>query len=284
MPYFRHASAVVAVAAILAAAPAVIAQAPDPVVATVNGANILRSDIEAARAQLPEQYRNLPMDQAFQPILNQLIRTKLLAQKARDAKLQESETHKRSVALIEDRLLEQAYLQQAIEKRLTDKALRDRYEVAVKSYPASEEVRARHILVNTEAEAVAVIKEISGGADFAKLAAEKSIGPSKTRGGDLDYFGRGQMVKSFEDAAFALDKGAVTDKPVQSQFGWHVIKVEDKRQSKPPSFEDAREQISQEMSQDAAGEVVKELTEGAIIQRFGLDGAAPRLKRLPPAQ
>jgi peptidyl-prolyl cis-trans isomerase C len=284
MPYLRHASAAIAVAATLAVAPAAFAQTPDPVVATVNGASILRSDIEAARSQLPEQYRSLPMEQVFQPILNQLIRTKLLSQKARDAKMQETEAHKRSVALIEDRLLEQAYLQQAIEKRLTDKALRDRYETAVKSFPTSEEVRARHILVKTEAEAVAIIKEISGGADFAKLAAEKSIGPSKTRGGDLDYFGRGQMVKSFEDAAFALEKGAVTEKPVQSQFGWHVIKVEDKRQSKPPSFEDAREQISQEMSQEAAGDVVKELTEGANIQRFDLDGAAPRLKRLPPAQ
>ncbi len=284
MPYLRHASAAIAVAANLAVAPAAFAQTPDPVVATVNGASILRSDIEAARSQLPEQYRSLPMEQVFQPILNQLIRTKLLSQKARDAKMQETEAHKRSVALIEDRLLEQAYLQQAIEKRLTDKALRDRYETAVKSFPTSEEVRARHILVKTEAEAVAIIKEISGGADFAKLAAEKSIGPSKTRGGDLDYFGRGQMVKSFEDAAFALEKGAVTEKPVQSQFGWHVIKVEDKRQSKPPSFEDAREQISQEMSQEAAGDVVKELTEGANIQRFDLDGAAPRLKRLPPAQ
>ncbi len=284
MPYLRHASAAIAVAATLAVAPAAFAQTPDPVVATVNGASILRSDIEAARSQLPEQYRSLPMEQVFQPILNQLIRTKLLSQKARDAKMQETEAHKRSVALIEDRLLEQVYLQQAIEKRLTDKALRDRYETAVKSFPTSEEVRARHILVKTEAEAVAIIKEISGGADFAKLAAEKSIGPSKTRGGDLDYFGRGQMVKSFEDAAFALEKGAVTEKPVQSQFGWHVIKVEDKRQSKPPSFEDAREQISQEMSQEAAGDVVKELTEGANIQRFDLDGAAPRLKRLPPAQ
>lgn len=284
MPNLCQASAAFAVVATLTVAPAAFAQTPDPLVATVNGASILRSDLEVARSQLPEQYRSLPMKQVFQPILNQLIRTKLLSQKARDAKMQETEAHKRSVALIEDRLLEQAYLQQAIEKRLTDRALRDRYESTVKSFPTSEEVRARHILVKTEAEAVAIIKEISGGADFAKLAAEKSIGPSKTRGGDLDYFGRGQMVKSFEDAAFALEKGAVTEKPVQSQFGWHVIKVEDKRQSKPPSFEDAREQITQKMSQEAAGEVVKELTEGANIQRFDLDGATPRLKRLPPAE
>ncbi len=284
MPNLCQASAAFAVVATLTVAPAAFAQTPDPLVATVNGASILRSDLEVARSQLPEQYRSLPMKQVFQPILNQLIRTKLLSQKARDAKMQETEAHKRSVALIEDRLLEQAYLQQAIEKRLTDRALRDRYESTVKSFPTSEEVRARHILVKTEAEAVAIIAEISGGADFGKLAAEKSIGPSKTRGGDLDYFGRGQMVKSFEDAAFALEKGAVTEKPVQSQFGWHVIKVEDKRQSKPPSFEDAREQITQKMSQEAAGEVVKELTEGANIQRFDLDGATPRLKRLPPAE
>lgn len=257
--------------------------ATDPVVATVNGAKILRSDVDAARGQLPEQYRNLPMAQIYQPLLNQLIRTKILSAEARAGKLHETELYKRRVALIQDRLLEEALLQQKIAEKITDDAIRARYDETVGSFPTSEEVRARHILVKTEAEADAIIEDLAGGADFAKLAAEKSIGPSKTRGGDLDYFGKGQMVPPFEKAAFALAKGEFTKKAVKSPFGWHVIKVEDKRQSKPPSFEESREKIGQELSQKIAADLVKDLTEKAKIERFEADGSAPRLRRIQPA-
>ena len=261
---------------------AVSAQPADPVVATVNGANILRSDIEAARVQLPEQYRDLPLERLFQPLLNQMIRSKLLSQKARTAKIQDTEEFRRRLAVIEDRLLEEAIHRQQIEGKVTEEALRARYQESIGKFPSAEEVHARHILVKTEDEALAIIKELAGGADFAKLAGEKSIGPSKSRGGDLDYFGRGQMVKPFEEAAFALGKGEVTQKPVQSPFGWHVIKVEDKRQSKPPTFEEAQNQLGQEMSQEIAEETVKQLTEAATIQRFELDGGAPRMRRVEP--
>ena len=274
-------------AAVLLAAPggasSALAQAPDPVVATVNGSNIHRSDLEAARVQLPEQYRNLPIERLYQPLLSQLIRSKLISQKARADKLQDEEGHKKRLAMIEDRLLEEAYLQKIIEGKLTEEAMRARYKDTIAKMPATEEVRARHILLKTEAEAVAVIKELAGGADFAKVAGEKSIGPTKTQGGDLGFFGRGQMVKPFEDAAFALKPGEVTQKPVQSPFGWHVIKLEEKRAQKPPSFEEAQDQIGQEMSQEIAEETVNKLTEGAAIQRFEIDGSAPRLQRIEPA-
>lgn len=279
------AAATVAVssALVLFAVDGVHAQPADPVVATVNGAKIVRSDVEAARAQLPEQYRSLPMEQVFQPILNQLIRSKLIAQKASAEKLQETEAYRSRLETIKERLLEEAYLQKLIEEKVTEQALRKRYDEAVAKFPASEEVRARHILVKTEAEAAAIIKDLAGGADFAKLAEEKSIGPSKTRGGDLDYFGRGQMVKPFEESAFALKKGEVSPKPVQSPFGWHVIKVEDKRQAKPPSFEELQPRLGEEMSQEIAGDLVQSLTEGAKIERFEPDGSAPRMKRIDPA-
>lgn len=277
----------IATAAVLAAPTAAFvgaaqAQTPDPVIATVNGANIYRSDIEAARAQLPEQYRNMPVERLYQPLLSQLIRSKLISQKARADNLQDDAGHKKRLAMIEDRLLEEAYLQKIIEGKLTEEAMRARYKDTVARMPANEEVRARHILVKTEAEAVAIIKDIAGGADFAKVAGEKSIGPTKTQGGDLGYFGRGQMVKPFEDAAFSLKPGEVTQKPVQSPFGWHVIKLEDKRAQKPPSFEEAQDQIGQEMSQEIAEETVNRLTEGAAIQRFEIDGSAPRLQRIEP--
>lgn len=259
------------------------AAAADPVVATVNGVNILGSDVEAARGQLPEQYRNLPMAQLYQPILNQLIRTKILSAQARADKLHETDAYKRRVALIAERMLEEAFLAKTVGEKVTDEALQARYDKTSGSFPTKEEIRARHILVKTEAEADAIIKDLTGGADFAKLAAEKSIGPSKTRGGDLDYFSKGQMVPPFEEAAFALSKGEFTKSAVKSPFGWHVIKLEDKRQSKPPSFEESRAKLSQELSQEIALKLVQELTEKAKIERFEADGSAPRMKRIQPA-
>lgn len=257
--------------------------ADDPVVATVNGARILRSDVEAARGQLPEQYRNLPMDQLYQPILNQLIRTKILSAQAREDKLHETDEYKRRVDLIAERLLEEALLTKTIEEKVTEEALQARYDKTSGSFPTKEEIRARHILVKTEAEADAIIKELTGGADFAKLAAEKSIGPSKANGGDLNYFSKGQMVPPFEEAAFALTKGEFTKSAVKSPFGWHVIKLEDRRQSKPPSFEESRARLGQEMSQEIAEKLVEELTGKAKVERFEADGSAPRMKRIQPA-
>ena len=284
MKFIRLAAVAVASGALVGAAlPAAAQNADDPVVATVNGASIHRSDVETARSQLPEQYRSLPMERLYQPLLNQLIRSKLLAQQAREEKLQETESHKRRLNLMEDRLLEEALLRRTIDEKVTEEALRARYDKTVKDFPSKDEVRARHILVKTEDEATAIIKELDGGADFAKLAGEKSIGPSKSQGGDLNYFGRGQMVKEFEEAAFALDSGSYTKQPVQTQFGWHVIKVEDKRKSEPPAFEEAQNAIGEEMSQEVAQDLVEKLTEGAKIERFELDGTAPRMKRLQPA-
>lgn len=259
------------------------ATAANTVVATVNGVKILRSDVEAARSQLPEQYRKLPMDQLYQPILNQLIRTKVLSAQARADKLHETEGYKRRVALIAERMLEEELLKKTIDEKVTDEALQARYDKTSGSFPTKEEIRARHILVKTEAEADAIIKELTGGADFAKLAAEKSIGPSKANGGDLNYFSKGQMVPPFEEAAFALAKGEFTRSAVKSPFGWHVIKLEDKRQSKPQSFEESRDRLSQELSQEFAEQLVRGLTEKAKIERFEADGSAPRMKRIQPA-
>ena len=259
------------------------ATAANTVVATVNGVKILRSDVEASRSQLPEQYRKLPMDQLYQPILNQLIRTKVLSAQARADKLHETEGYKRRVALIAERMLEEELLKKTIDEKVTDEALQARYDKTSGSFPTKEEIRARHILVKTEAEADAIIKELTGGADFAKLAAEKSIGPSKANGGDLNYFSKGQMVPPFEEAAFALAKGEFTRSAVKSPFGWHVIKLEDKRQSKPPSFEESRDRLSQELSQEFAEQLVRGLTEKAKIERFEADGSAPRMKRIQPA-
>ncbi|MEE2997533.1 MAG: peptidylprolyl isomerase [Pseudomonadota bacterium] len=257
--------------------------ANDPVVATVNGVEILRSDVYAARAQLPEQYRKLPMDKVFTPLVNQLVSSKLMAAKAKEENLNESRGFKKRMLLIEDRLLGEALLNKVIGERVTDEVLQAKYEESLGKFPSKEEVRARHILVKTEAEAKALVKELDSGADFSDLAADKSIGPSKSSGGDLGYFGRGQMVPPFEKAAFALRKGEYTKVPVQSPFGWHLIKVEDKRQSKPPTFEESRGELTQKLSKEIAVEIVEDLMKNAKIERFESDGSAPRLKRIQPA-
>ena len=254
------------------------AQTPNPVVASVNGVKLYRSDVEAARAQLPEHYRHLPLEEVYQPLLTRLIRAKLFAQRARAEGLHDSAAYRQRAAALTDRLLGEMLLEREVSARIDEKVLRARYDRTVER--TGEEIRARHILVRSQAEAVGIIERLAAGADFAKLAAERSIGPSKDKGGDLGYFGRGQMVPSFEAAAFALGEGETTKTPVQSPFGWHVIKLEDRRRPEPPSFEEAREKLFQDMSQEVAEDLVRRLTESARIKRYEPDGSAPRLR--PP--
>ncbi len=156
---------------------------------------------------------------------------------------------------------------------MSEPKLKERYTKFLADNPGQEEVSARHILLQTEEEAKAVVAELKKGADFADLARKKSIDPSaKTGGGDLGYFTKDQMVPEFSEAAFKLAKGQTTEQPVKSSFGWHVIRVEDKRRSPPPSFEEAREQLTSELSQQVISEVVKQLRDGAKLERFNMDG------------
>ena len=255
------------------------AQTKNPVVANVNDDKLYRSDIDDARAQLPERYRHLPLQEVYQPLLTRLIRAKLFAQQARAEGLHKSALYKRRLAVLADRLLGEMLLEREFAARIDEKTLRSRYEKTVER--TGEEIRARHILVRSQAEAAEIIERLTAGADFSKLAADKSIGPSKDKGGDLGYFGRGQMVPSFEAAAFALGKNETTKKPVQSPFGWHVIKLEDRRRPKPPSFEEARGKLFEDMSREVAEDLVRRLTESARIERYQPDGSAPSLRPAP---
>ncbi|MBT5297433.1 MAG: hypothetical protein HOB37_00240 [Rhodospirillaceae bacterium] len=155
---------------------------------------------------------------------------------------------------------------------ITEDAVRARYDKMVAGKSGAEEVHARHILVKTEDEAKAIIKDLKGGADFETLAKEKSTGPSGPNGGDLGFFAKGQMVPAFEKAAFGMDKGEVTDEAVKTQFGYHVIKVEAKRKSEAPSFEKMEQQLRTELSQEKATTFVASLRKGAKIERFDLEG------------
>jgi peptidyl-prolyl cis-trans isomerase C len=254
-----------------AAAPALAAD--DPVVATVNGEKILRSELMAAHENLPPQYRQVPFEQIYVALLNTLIDTKLAAAQAIEEKIHESAEFKQQMAAFKDRLLGSTLIQKMVDAKVTAEAVAERYAMVVKDMGEQVEVHARHILMNTEDEAKAVIQELSKGADFAELAKKKSTGPSGPNGGDLGYFGKGQMVPEFEKAAFAMDKGDVSKRPVQTQFGWHVIKVEDKRTQEAPSKEEMEPQIRQSLMKEIGEQVTKGLRDSAKIERFNLDGS-----------
>lgn len=248
-------------------------QAKDPVVATVNGAAVHRSDVESAREQLPSQYQNFPFEVVFPALVERLIDGKLLSAEGRKDGLAGDPEVKERMARLEDQVIQNVYLSRAVKARLTDDVLKKRYQEYLKSNPPEPEVHARHILVKTEDEGKEVIKALKGGADFVELAKTKSEGPSAAQGGDLGYIKRGDVVPEFAEAAFALKPGQFTETPVKTQFGWHVIKVEDVRTSKPPSFEEAKPEITQEASRDTITDIVNGLREHATIQHFNADGS-----------
>ena len=244
----------------------------DPVVATVDGEKVMLSDLQALHADLPEQIRKVPLEQIYRPLLEQVIQMKLLSARARAVGLDRSPPIERRLRTLADRVLQQAYLADHIDKAVTEGQLARAYEAFAASHRGDEEAKARHILVKTKKEAMAVIEALDKGGRFAELARKRSIGPSKTGGGDLGWFAKGQMVKPFADAAFALKKGAYTGVPVKTQFGWHVILLEDRRRKAPPPFEAKRADLKAELGRELAVAEIERLRKSASIVRFGPDG------------
>ncbi|MBI3516968.1 MAG: peptidylprolyl isomerase [Proteobacteria bacterium] len=244
----------------------------DPIVARVNGVEIHRSDVLHALETMPPQVQQMPMTQVYPLLLERLIDGKLVIGAGRAQKLQDDGEIKRKVADFESRAIQEAYLSRAVTGKVTDGVLRKKYETFINDNPPQEEVRARHILVTSEKAAQDALAELKKGTDFATVARAKSTDGSARDGGDLGYFSRGDMVAEFSDAAFAMKAGEISKTPVKSQFGWHLIKVEDRRVSPAPSFEETKEQLRTELSQELVGEVVEDLRTKAKIERFGLDG------------
>ena len=252
------------------------AAASDPVVARVNGSELHRSDVVEAIRGLPPQVQQQPMDRLYPALLDQMVGTMLVSQAGRKTKLQDDPEVKKRLALVQDQIIADTYVQRLIQKQVTDQKLHARYDKFVKDAPPREEVHARHILVASEDEAKAIIVELKKGGDFNKLAQDKTTDPSgKTSGGDLGYFTKEDMVPEFADAAFKLKPGEYTDAPVKTQFGWHVIKLEDRRTAKPPTFEQVKPRLSNELSRELVGDKVKELRTAAKIEVFNLDGSKP---------
>ncbi|MEZ5886810.1 MAG: peptidylprolyl isomerase [Paracoccaceae bacterium] len=262
----------VALAALTLAAPA---RAEEPtaatVIATVNGTDITLGHLIAAREALPEQYKALPDEVLFNGVLDQLIQQTALAQEAEKA------PRKLDLLMIENQkrsYLSATVLDAAAASAVTDEALQKLYDEKYVNAEPAKEYEADHILVPTEEEAKAIKADLDAGGDFAAIAKEKSQDPgSAANGGDLGWFGLGMMVKPFEDAVVALEKGKISD-PVQTDFGWHIIKLNDVRVAASPAFEDVKPELEGDLRQAAVEARVKELTEGAAVVRH-TDGVDP---------
>ncbi len=253
-----------------AAAAADSTEAADVTVAVVNGTAIRGSELLLAYEALPEQYRGQPAGLLIGAIVEQLIDLKLMAALARERGLAEDPAVLARVVFFKEQLLRQSYLTALVEERVTDDLLHARFELLKERTPAHDEVRASHILLSSEADAQAVAEALQGGADFAALARERSIGPSGPKGGDLGYFTRDRMIPEFSDAAFALAVGEVSA-PVQSEYGWHVIKLEDRRTAPPPSYEESVWSVRDILTQEVVTEAVRAAREGAVIERRDVD-------------
>ena len=212
--------------ALLAGSP--VRAADDPVLAKVNGSEIRQSDVALAEEELAPSLQQMDPATKKDNVLSFLIDLKIVAKAAEDKKLENTDDFKKRLAFTRSRLLMDNLLATEGKAATTDEAMKKVYEEASKQITGEQEVHARHILVESEDEAKAVKAELDKGADFAELAKKKSKDPGASDGGDLGFFTKEQMVPEFSAVAFALEPGKISD-PVKSQFGWHIIKVEEKR-------------------------------------------------------
>ena len=278
----RRSTAFAAVAAVLLVLPiatacskksseAPAASGPDPVIARVNGVDIKQSDLALAEEDVGADMQTVSPDAKRDHLISYLADIIMVTQAADKKNVADNPDFKRRLAFLRNKLLMGYELQEETKAAITDEALRQTYEDAVKSVGGQEEVRARHILVEKEDEAKAILEQLKGGADFATLAKEKSKDPGAAEGGDLGYFSKEQMVPEFAEVAFKMYPGQLSN-PVKTQFGWHIIKLEDKRTKQPPEFEKVKDQIEQFLARKAQTEFITKLRQTAKIERLDKQG------------
>ena len=242
------------------------------IVATVDGKPIFLSEIIGMAQRLPEQYRKMSLEAVYPSLLTRAIDSKLVTLEGRRAGFSKDPDVKKRLLDVEDQIISEIFLTKTIGSQVTEEALQKIYSETKSEMANGDQIKARHILLDSEEKAVEIIKKLQAGGEFAKLASEYSTGPSAASGGDLGWFGEGQMVPEFSKAAFALNPGDIVTKPVKTQFGWHIILVEDRKVSAPPSFDEAKEQLASTMSQKLLKELIETLRTKAKIVRFKADG------------
>lgn len=247
-------------------APIAAFSADDDVVATINGIQITEGELVIAQNELDSQFQKLPDDKKRAAALSALFEIKMMSAEAAAKGIDKDPATVRKLKFLHERALHSAFVESQLVASLSEEEIRARYDKEIAAQPPVNEVRASHILVKTEEEALAIIKRLDAGEDFAALAKEKSSDGSAAEGGDLGYFGPGRMVPEFEKAAFELEVGGYTKVPVKSQFGFHVIKVVDKRIQQPPAYEQVKEQIRSVVLSEKYFALVKSLRAAAKVE------------------
>jgi peptidyl-prolyl cis-trans isomerase C len=258
------------------ARPAAAQQAADPVVARVDGDEIRLSDVEEAIQSLPGEYRSMPPQTLYPALIDQLIDRQAVAVMARKQGLDKDPAVRRQMARAQDEALQSALFHREVGPLVTDQAVRARYDREIAGKPGLDEVHARHILVASEADAVAIIAELKKGGDFAAIAKARSSDPGAAQGGDLGWFKKVDMLPEFSEVAFALKPGEISDKPAHTRYGWHVIQVEERRTAAPPSYEQARDELRNRMIQEGVQKMLASARAGVKVEKFNVDGSVPR--------
>lgn len=261
-------------AALLFAAPQPAFAQEDGVAAVVNGDKILTKDVDKALGILG--LKGSDAEQMKGEVLNQIINEKLIEEAILKANIEQNAEYIKRLDVLKLQLMRQVFLEEQIKDQISDKHVKAEYEKFIKQNKGKTEIRARHILVPSEQEAVQVIKELDGGADFVELAKKRSSDTSAVRGGDLGYFISEEMVPEFSKEAFALKAGSYSKKPVKTQFGWHVVKVEDKRERAVPKLEQVAEPIRQKLGNDAVRKMVEDLRKKADVKILTSDAGAKK--------
>ncbi len=270
-----------------AASPAGAAPAKpaDPVLAKVNGQEIRFSDLTALAQTLPPEARQMPPQQLFPQLLDQAIDGKALVFLAKKDKLDQEPAIARAMNVAAERALQSAMVSIAVGPSVEEAKIRARYDATIAGKPGEEEVHARHILVANEDLAKKLIADLQGGADFATLAKANSTDPGAANGGDLGWFKSSDMLPEFSAAAFALKPGEVAATPVQTRYGWHVIKLEERRTSAAPTYEAAHDELRQAMISEGITKLLAQARKDVTVVRYNQDGSAmkPTDGATPPA-
>jgi peptidyl-prolyl cis-trans isomerase C len=246
--------------------------AADPVVAIVDGQKITYSQVMESKASLPKQYQSVPEEKIFPVLLNQAVDTLLINKAAQAAGEAQKPDVKKSIEKATEEIVSQAYLFSKVKDVITDKAVQAKYDELIKSFPEEKEIHLRHILVDKEETAKSVIKALEGGADFKKLASTKSKDATAKEGGDLGYFRKSELPQELADAAFALSAGSYSKTPIKTDFGWHILKVDEKRDAKPPKFEEVKNELKSLLTQEAIVALLKDLRSHAKVELFDKNG------------
>ncbi len=266
------------------APPAAAAAAPvDPVIARVNGADIHLSELQQAATGLPEQYRSMPQQMLYPMLLDQLVDRRALSDYAHKTGFDHEPAVRQAMQRAQDTALQNALISRDVAPQVSEDKVRARYDATMANQPGEPEVHAAHILVANEDQAKKIIAQLASGGDFAAIAKAQSTDPGAAQGGDLGFFKKGDMLPEFAATAFALKPGQVSQAPVHTRYGWHVIKVIDTRVAAPPTFAQARDELRQAMIQEAVQKVIKQAREGEKIETFKPDGTPMNAAPAPGA-